>query len=134
MAYIKYKELAQYFNFNKELDLNALPDFVKQFITVDETPLIAYATVKDKFILTNKKIILFDVRGFISYDTKRIHVFPFNSISSTAIEFGANKVSIFLSLDSGYQVRLNFIKMSSQNKTRLREVYMTLVNYITNAK
>ena len=28
MAYIKYKELTKYFNFNKELDVKELPSYV----------------------------------------------------------------------------------------------------------
>ena len=130
MAYIKYKEMTQYFDFNRELDIKNLPDYVMEYIEEDEEIYVAYATVRDKFVMTNKKIILFDVRG-ISGACKRIHFFPFSSISSTAIEFNTNKVAILLSMDSGYQLRLNFVKMLAQDKTKIREFYMEMVKKIS---
>lgn len=129
MAYIKYKELTQYFNFYKELDINNLPTYVTDYMEDGEAPFVAYSTVRDKFVLTNKKIILFDVRG-IRGKCKRIHFFPLLSISSTALEFKTNKVSILLSMDSGYQLRLNFVNMLAQDKTKLRLIYMHLIHSI----
>lgn len=130
MAYIKYKELTQYFNFYKELDINALPNYVTDYLEEGEVPFVAYGTMRDKFVLTNKKIVLFDVRGIFG-KCKRIHFFPLLSISSTALEFKTNQVAILLSMDSGYQLRLNFIKMLAQDKTKLRSVYMHLIHRIS---
>lgn len=130
MAYIKYKELTQYFNFYKELDLKELPNYVTDYLEDGEVPYIAYGTYRDKFVLTDRKIILFDVRG-ISGKCKRIHFFPFVSISSTALEFKPNQVAILLSMDSGYQLRLNFVKMLAKDKTKIRSVYMHLIHRIS---
>lgn len=130
MAYIKYKELTQYFNFYKELDIQNLPNYVTDYIEDGETPYVAYGTVRDKFVLTDHKIILFDVRGFRG-KSKRIHFFPLLSISSTALEFRPNQVSILLSMDSGYQLRLNFVKMLAQDKTKIRSIYMHLIHCIS---
>lgn len=133
MAYIKYKELTQYFNFYKELDIQNLPNYVTDYIEDGETPYVAYGTVRDKFVLTDYKIILFDVRGFRG-KSKRIHFFPLLSISSTALEFRPNQVSILLSMDSGYQLRLNFVKMLAQDKTKIRSIYMHLIHCISQKK
>ncbi len=133
MAYIKYKELTQYFNFYKELDVSKLPTYVTDYLEEGETPFVAYGTVRDKFVLTDRKIVLFDVRG-IRGKCKRIHFFPLVSISSTALDFRPNQVAILLSMDSGYQLRLNFVKMLAQDKTKLRSVYMHLIHKISERK
>lgn len=130
MAYIKYKELTQYFNFYKELEIQKLPTYVTDYLEEGEIPYVAYGTVRDKFVLTDRKIILFDVRGFTG-KCKRIHFFPLLSISSTALEFKPKQVAILLSMDSGYQLRLNFIKMLAQDKTKIRSVYMHLIHRIS---
>lgn len=130
MAYIKYKELTQYFNFYKELDLEQLPHYVTDYLEEGEVPYVAYGTARDKFVLTDRKIILFDVRG-VTGKCKRIHFFPLLSISSTALEFKPNQVAILLSMDSGYQLRLNFIKMLAKDKTKIRQVYMHLIHKIS---
>ena len=130
MAYIKYKELTQYFNFYKELDIDKLPSYVTDYLEEGEVPFVAYATFRDKFVLTNKKIVLFDVRG-LRGKCKVIHFFPLLSISSTALEFRPKRVSILLSMDSGYQLRLNFVNMLAQDKTKLRLIYMHLIHSIS---
>lgn len=130
MAYIKYKELTQYFNFYKEININDLPNYVTDYFEEDETPFVAYATARDKFVLTNKKIILFDVKGIFGKN-KVIHFFPLLSISSTALEFKPKRVSILLSMDSGYQLRINFVKMLAQDKTKMRKIYMHLIYSIS---
>lgn len=129
MAYIKYKELTQYFNFYKQLDIDNLPSYVTDYISENEQILIAYGTVRDKFILTNNKIILFDVRG-ITGKNKRIHFFPVSSISSGALDFKSQGMGLLLSLDSGYQLRLNFVNMTPADKTKMRTVFTKIVNEI----
>lgn len=130
MAYIKYKELTKYYNFSKELDLKELPEDTYAYIENGEEILIAYSTYNDIFLLTTNKIIVFDVSGVVEQKQK-IHFFPFMSISSTAIEFCTGKVSIFLSMDSGYQVQLNFVKMAKEDQLKIRTVYMTMVEAIS---
>lgn len=127
MAYIKYKELTQYFNFYKELDINELPNYVSEYIDTNEKILIGYGTMRDKFILTDRKIILFDVRG-ITGKHKRIHFFPIVSISSCAIDFKTKDICLLLSLDSGYQLRLNFTNMNPTDKVKIRTFFTEIVN------
>lgn len=130
MAYIKYKELTKYYNFSKELDLRELPEETYAYIENGEDILIAYSTYNDMFLLTTNKIIIFDVSGVVE-QRQKIHFFPFMSISSTAIEFTPGKSSIFLSMDSGYQVQLNFVKMTEEDQHKIRTVYMTMVEAIS---
>ena len=64
MAYIKYKELTKYFNFNKIIEIDDLPEYVTDYIYSDEKILEAYKTSRDKAVFTNKRMILFDVTPF----------------------------------------------------------------------
>ena len=125
MAYIKYKELTKYFNFNKELDVKELPQYVLDYVDSDETVWAAYKTSRDKSVFTNKRMILFDVVPFSG--RKRIHILPYKSISTSAIEYDINRVAILVSFDSGYQLRLNFVGMNGQNKTNIRKLYSKIM-------
>ncbi len=133
MAYIKYKELTKYYNFSRELKLNEIPSHVYEYIESDEQILIAYSTYNDIFALTTKKIIVFDVSG-IADQIEKIHFFPFNTISSTAIETIKGKSIIYLSMDSGYQVQLNFIKMTEEEQIEMKKAHMHLVSAICRTK
>ena len=125
MAYIKYKELTKYFNFNNSLDINELPKYVLDYVDNDEKILAAYKTSRDKSVFTDKRMILFDVVPFTG--VKRIHIIPYKSISTSAIEYGINKCALLISFDSGYQIRLNFVKMTPKDKTDLRILYSNIM-------
>ena len=114
MAYIKYKELAQYFNFYKKVEVNTLPKYVTDYVSEGEYIVAAYVTMRDKCVFTDRKIILFDQRGLGG--TKKIHFFPYKSISSSAILYKRKKTSLLFSFDSGYQLKLNFVNMNPHNK------------------
>ncbi len=121
MAYIKYKELTKYFNFNKELDKDSLPSYVTDYLKKGEVIVKAYKTSRDKGIFTNERMILFDVNPF--NNSKKIHIIPYTSISSGAILFKKISAAILLSFDSGYQLKLNFVLLSGQDKTELRKLF-----------
>ena len=36
MAYVKYKELTKYFNFNKEIEIKELPKYVLDYVNDNE--------------------------------------------------------------------------------------------------
>ena len=133
MAYLKYKELAQYFNFFDKLDIKHLPQYVIDYIEDDEKIYAAYATYRDKCVFTDKKILLLNQKG-ITGKKKKIHIFPYCSISSSAIEYNGGKTAILLSMDSGYQLRLNFVKMGPEDKSELRKIYFKLIENIENKK
>lgn len=132
MAYIKYKELTKYFNFNEEIDINNLPSYVTDYMSSNEKILYAYKTKKDKAIFTDKSMILFDVSYLLGLN-KKIHVIPYKSISSTALIYRKTSGSIFISLDSGYQLRLDFIKLLPKEKTRLRLLYSSIMEKVKNS-
>ena len=121
MAYIKYKELTKYFNFNKEIDKDSLPTYVTDYLKKGEVIVKAYKTSRDKGIFTNERMILFDVNPISN--SKKIHIIPYSSISSGAILFKKISGAILLSFDSGYQLKLNFIRMNAKDKTELRKLF-----------
>lgn len=128
MAYIKYKELTKYFNFSREIANNELPTYVTDYISSKETIYKSYKTLRDKAVFTDKRMILFDVQPISN--SKKIHVIPYKSISTGAILFNTKSASIFLSFDSGYQMRLNFVRLDAKAKTELRLLYSTIMNSI----
>lgn len=129
MAYVKYKELTKYFNFNKEIDIDKLPKYVIDYVGENEKIYKAYKTMRDKALFTNKRMVLFDVDPI--FNSKKIHIIPYHSISTGAILFSRNTSSIFLSFDSGYQLRLKFVRMDAKAKTELRKLYSMMMDYIT---
>lgn len=129
MAYTKFKELTKYFYFNEELDKKDLPKYTLDYLDKNEEIFKAYRTKRDKALFTDKKMVLFDVDPL--FDSKKIHIIPYHSISSAAVEFRSNSGSIQLSFDSGYQVRLDFVKLDSKAKTELRLLYMYIMNFVT---
>ena len=126
MAYVKYKELTKYFNFNKAIDICKLPKYVLDYIDENDKILYAYKTSRDKGIFTERRMVLFDVKPIIN--SKKIHIIPYSSISSGAILFGKRTTSMFFSFDSGYQMKLNFVNVTPTDKTNLRKLYTYILN------
>ena len=128
MAYIKYKELTRYFNFQKEVSGDSLPKYVKDYISDGEKILSSYITKKDYGIFTDKKILLFDQQSLIG--SKEIHTIYYGSISTFTISFRLNMVDMIIYLDSGYPLRLRFVNLSSEDKTKLRILYREMSEMI----
>ena len=131
MAYIKFKELTHYFNFHKQLEDKELPEYVYQYISKNEEILAVYSTRRDKAVFTNKKLVLFDLKGLFG-STKKIQIFPHNRICSSAIVFNKDSVFMLFTLGSGYQTRLNFVKMSPEEKKEMRELYYKIYENMDN--
>ena len=126
MAYIKFKELTKYFDLKAEVELDKLPEYTTEYVDESEKILQAYKNSKDYAVFTDKRLILFD-RDTLAVYYKKIHVIPYISISSSAINYKPGKVELLLSLDSGYQVHLNFIEMNHDKKEVLKAVYKNMV-------
>ena len=126
MAYVKYKELTKYFNFNKEIDKDNLPKYVLDYVDDGEVIYKAYKTMSDRGIFTDSRMILFDFKPIGK--NKKIHILPYKSISSGAILFKISSGAILLSFDRGYQMRLNFVKMDASAKTELRKLFSYIMN------
>lgn len=129
MSYIKFKELTSSFNFFKELKKEELPKYVIDYLDKGEKIWAAYATFRDKCVFTDKKILLFDQRGIFG-KTKKIHYFPYMSISSSAIEYRPSKVILHFSMNSSYQLKLNFVKLTPEDKMKLRVLYSNMLEEI----
>ncbi|MBO4245959.1 MAG: PH domain-containing protein [Bacilli bacterium] len=126
MAYIKYKELTKYFNFDQEISVNNLPTYVTDYLLPNEAIYKAYKTTRDKGIFTDKRMILFDVNPLTH--SKKIHIISYESISSGAVLFKLTSGAILLSFDSGYQLKLNFIHLKALNKTELRKLFSYIMS------
>ena len=125
MAYAKFKELTKYFDFKAEVPTSRLPEYTTEYVRKDEEILLGYKTHRDHAIFTNKTVILFDSDIVGTY--KKIHMIPYRSISTSAICFKPGKAEILLSLDSGYQMRINFVNMNHEKKEHLKVVYKTMM-------
>lgn len=126
MAYIKFKELTKYFDFKVEVGFDNLTDYAKEYISNKEKFILAYKNSKDFVVFTDKRIILFD-RDPMTALYKKIHIIPYYSISSSAINYKPGKVELLLSLDSGYQMHINFIDMNHDKKENIKAVYKIMM-------
>jgi hypothetical protein len=128
---MKFKELTKYFDFKTEiLDSETLPDYTKEYINQEfEKIVLAYKNNKDYVVFTNKRMILFD-RDTVAIYYKKIHMVPYKSISTSAINYKPGKVELLFSLDSGYQLHINFISMNHDKKENLKKVYKLMMNTI----
>ena len=126
MAYIKFKELSKYFDFKEEIATDKLPDYAKEYVSSKETILGSYKNSKDYAVFTDKKMILFD-RDTLAVYYKKIHIFPYMSISSSAINFKPGKVELLFSFDSGYQLHINFIDMNHDKKEKIKSIYKIMM-------
>ncbi len=126
MAYIKFRELSKYFDFKEEIDYNRLPDYAIEYIDTDERFVFAYKNNKDYVVFTNKKMILFDRDAMAMY-YKKIHVIPYVSISTSAINYKPGKVELLFSFDSGYQLHINFVGMNHDKKENIKKVFKVMM-------
>ena len=126
MAYIKFKELSKYFDFKEEIATDKLPDYAREYVSSKETILGSYKNSKDYAVFTDKKMILSD-RDTLAVYYKKIHIFPYTSISSSAINFKPGKVELLFSFDSGYQLHINFIEMNHNKKEKLKSIYKIMM-------
>ena len=49
------------------------------------------------------------------------------SISTSAINFKPGKVEILFSLDSGYQLHINFLDMDHNKKENIKKIYKAMM-------
>lgn len=127
MAYMKFKELTKYFDFKEEIvNVENLPNYTKEYVDDGEKVVLAYKNSKDYVLFTSKKMILFD-RDPLAIYYKKVHMVPYKSISSSAINYLPGKVELLFSLDSGYQIHINFVGMNHEKKENLKTVYKLMM-------
>ncbi len=123
MAYMKFKELTKYFDFKTEvLDPSILPEYTKEYIEDEENIILSYKNSRDYIVFTDQKMILYDSDPTTLY-YKKVHFVPYKSISTSAINFKPGKVELLFSLDSGYQIHINFIGMNHDKKENLKRIF-----------
>ena len=125
MAYARFKELTKYFDFRNEVDIRELPFYATEYVNPGEKILQAYKTARDHAVFTDKTMILFDRDLVGSY--KKIHIIPYQSISTSAICYRPGRVEILMSMDSGYQMRIVFVNMDHEKKEHIKAVYKTMM-------
>lgn len=119
MKYPKSKIIAKPFQFHGVVDKKELPVYVSQYIKKEKV-LAIYQTERDYGVFTDKKIVLFDNTS----KSKQVYSITYKAILSLSIVFQEESAQMDLLLDSGYQISLNFIKMSGVDKRRLRILYV----------
>lgn len=119
MKYPKSKIIAKPFQFYGVVDKKELPAYVSQYIKKEKV-LAIYQTERDYGVFTDKKIVLFDNTS----KSKQVYSITYKAILSLSIVFQEESAQMDLLLDSGYQISLNFIKMSGVDKRRLRILYV----------
>ncbi len=128
MAYIKFKELTKYFDFKTEIEEEDLPGYAKEYVLENEKIILSYKNSKDYAVFTNKRMILFDRDPMAMY-YKKIHIFPYKSISSHVVNFKPGKVELLFTFDSGYQLHMNFIEMNHDKKENIKVVFRAIMKY-----
>ena len=131
MAYIKFKELSKYFDFKIEVKKEELPEYATEYVYQNENIITAYKNNKDYCVFTDKRIILFD-RDSMAVYYKKIHMIPYKSISTSAINYKPGKVELLFSLDSGYQLHLNFVNMDHAKKESIKALYKYMMEKTLN--
>lgn len=130
MAYMKFKELTKYFDFKEEiLEIESLPEYTKEYVYDTEKIMIAYKNNKDYVLFTDKKMLLFD-RDPLALYYKKVHVVPYNSISTSAINYLPGKVELLFSLNSSYQLHINFVSMNHEKKEHLKKIFKLMMKPI----
>lgn len=130
MAYMKFKELTKYFDFKVEItEIKDLPDYTREYVEDNEEILMGYKNSKDYVVFTNKKMLLFD-RDVLGVHYKKVHVVPYKSISTSAINYLVGKVEMLFSLDSGYQMHINFVGMNHDKKENLKKVFKIMMKSV----
>ena len=105
MAYIKFKELTKYFDFKTEIKESELPEYVIEYVMDNEKILMSYKNSKDYVVFTDKRMILFD-RDTMAIYYKKVHIIPYKTISTHAINYKPGKVELLFTFDSGFNYTL----------------------------
>ena len=128
MAYIKFKELTKYFDFKREIKDSELPEYVIEYVLNNEEILLSYKNSKDYIVFTDKRMILFD-RDTMALYYKKVHIIPYKTISTHAINYKPGKVELLFTFDSGYQLHINFIDMNHDKKENIKLIFKKIMEY-----
>jgi len=130
VAYIKYKEITKYFYFSQAVGIASLPKYVNDYKYDDEFFLVGYRTSRDYGVFTSQRILLFDNWGM----KKEVTSVPYENISSCSVVFGVGGADLSMMLDSGYPMRIKFVKIDDIGKKRLRLIYSCIIRAMSDRK
>lgn len=127
MAYIKLKPLTGVYEFFQRFEISDLTEMELRFVVESETIIMAFKSMRDICIFTDKRIIIIDYKGLIS-KKQRVITVKYNSISSYILNVRMFDTKIEITTDSGYKLGLNFSKPISLDDVFL--MYQYLTNYV----
>jgi hypothetical protein len=127
MAYLKFRPLANSFDFISTINTGDIPEEITDLLNSDEKVFVAVKTIRDVGIFTNKRILLIDVKGIFG-KCRECFSLPYSSISTFNYLTGNFITKIRIMADSGYPITLRFLK--SIDKKVATEVYMILSNKV----
>ena len=82
MAFIRFKPISSYFNFNACIHRESLDSEGMKYIDTDnEKVVMAFRSKRDLGIFTDKRVVLIDRKGFRGF-RKSIYAIKYDSISS----------------------------------------------------
>lgn len=129
MSYLSLKMFSKKYNFLGVVNKKDLLAYARQYVKKEQI-LTIYKTARDYGIFTDKKIVLFDNKE----GSKQISVIPYKSISYMTIIFNNDSARLNLFLNNGHSIYLNFIKMTGDDKLRLRVLYNCIDKLLTDQK
>lgn len=109
MAYIKFRPLTAELNYFQVIDFKDADEIVNKLLIDKENVFIVCRAVRDLFILTDKRILIVDLKGVRGF-RKGLYSIPFKSISTYCIDIHNNDTAVELITTSGYQLLVKFSK------------------------
>ena len=112
MSYEKYDKLENYYFKLHPIDVNLVRHDVMRIMTYDEEPIMAFRTVRDQVVFTNKRIISIDVMG-ITGKSRIFRIMPYSKIQFFSIETPGfaelfPRARMYLQFNGGYTAKFEF--------------------------
>lgn len=108
--------------FTRNLDIEEVPFYGKDYLCDEEIVLAAFATNQDIGIFTDQKIIIFDNTNGHG-NQKEVISIPYQVLTIHSIMFQSKSVEIVILLDSKNKLTLKFIDLDDAGKMRIRYLY-----------
>lgn len=109
MAFIKFKPIASHFNFYSILEKAEIPQDMMKYVLDDEKIMYAFRSKRDVGILTDKRIVLIDIKGFSGL-CRTISSINFKNISSYTLNVRNFDSVIEIITDSSHCMKMKFLK------------------------
>lgn len=124
MAFIKFKPLTSILNYTSVIGNPEEVKELKEILLEDEKIYVAAKATRDLFAISDKRIIIIDLKGFRGF-RKSIYTVNFRAIATVSIEIRNIDTALVINLNSGHVIEIRFSK-----PLPLEHVY-AIYNYIT---